>query len=71
MIPRMESQREIVQTWGRQTLASDLNVPEERVRAWERFNSIPAGYWKEMLSKTPDRDIDITPETLIRLAARN
>ena len=67
----MESQREIVQTWGRQTLASDLGIPEERVRAWERFDSIPAGYWEEMLSKAPDRDIEISPEILIRLAARN
>ena len=67
----MESPRKIVQTWGRQTLASDLDIPEERVRAWERFNSIPAGYWEEMLNKAPGRDIDISPEILIRLAARN
>ena len=67
----MESHREIVQTWGRQTLASDLDIPEERVRAWERFNSIPAGYWQDLLSKAPERDIDISPELLIELAARN
>ena len=71
MIPHMESHREIVQTWGRQALASDLEIPEERVRAWERFDNIPAGYWQNMLNKAPDRNIDISPEILIRLAAKN
>ena len=71
MIPHMESYREIVQTWGRQTLASDLNIPEERVRAWERFDSIPAGYWQNMLNKAPERNINISGDLLINIAAKN
>ena len=67
----MQSHREIVRAWGREALAADLNIPKERVRAWERFGSIPAEYWQDLLSKAPDRNIEISPEILIRLAARD
>jgi len=67
----MESFTEIVESWGRQQMATDLGIPKERARQWSRDDSITAKYWKDLLSKAPDRDIDISPETLIRLAARN
>jgi len=67
----MESHREIVRAWGRETLAADLNVPKERVRAWERFDSIPAGYWQKLLKRASERNICISADLLISLAARD
>ncbi len=67
----MESHSEIVHAWGRETLAKDLNVPKERVRAWERFGSIPAEYWRELLNKAPERNIHISGDLLIDIAARD
>ena len=66
----MQNFTEIVETWGRTELAADLNVPKERVRGWERFNTIPDEYWKKLLSKAPDRNIDISGDLLIELASR-
>jgi len=67
----MDSFREIVETWGRTKIANDLGVPKERARQWSRDDSITAKYWQDLLSKAPSRDIDISPEVLIRLAAKN
>jgi len=67
----MESFREIVETWGRQQMATDLGVPKERARQWSRDNSIPQWYWKGLLAKAPDRNILVSPELLIDLAARD
>ena len=66
----MHSFTEIVETWGRTELAIDLGVPKERARQWSRDNSIPQWYWKGLLSKAPERNIEISPEILIDLAAR-
>ena len=67
----MKSMTELVVAWGRKELAGDLGVPVERVRAWERFNTIPDKHWRELLDKAPKRNIKISPELLIDLAARN
>ncbi len=72
----MDSFTEIVQTWGRANMASDLSVPgeqvpEERVRSWERFNTIPDKHWRRLLNKAPARNISISPDLLIDLAARS
>ncbi len=67
----MKSFAEIVKAWGRKNMASDLNIPKERVRGWERFDGIPDEYWQELLDKAPERNIEISPEILIDLAARN
>jgi len=67
----MQSQSDIVRAWGREVLAADLGIPKERVRGWERFNTIPAEYWREILAKAPERHISISPDLLIDLAARN
>jgi DNA-binding transcriptional regulator YiaG len=67
----MKSFSEIVRKWGRENLAADLQVPKERVRAWERFDTIPDEYWKEMLATAPQRNIRISPNLLIDLAARD
>ena len=66
----MKSHSEIVRAWGRDEMAADLDVPKERVRAWERFDCIPDKYWRELLNKAPERDISISPDLLIDLAAR-
>lgn len=71
MIGFMDSFSEIVRAWGRDVMASDLRVPKERVRAWERFDTIPDEYWKEILATAPKRKIKLSPEILISLAARN
>ena len=67
----MNSHREIVRAWGQGTLAADLNVPKDRVRGWYRNDGIPEEYWRELLNKAPERNISITGELLINLAARN
>lgn len=67
----MHSNREIIRTWGRQQLATDLGVPKERVRGWERWDSLPASYWRELLNKAPERNIDISGDLLIDIAARD
>lgn len=66
----MDSFAEIVRTWGRDQMATDLCVPKERVRAWERFDTIPDEYWKEILATAPKRNIKLSPRLLINLAAR-
>lgn len=71
MQPSMNSHREIIQTWGRQQMADDLGVPAERVRGWERKDSLPAEYWRDVLSVASERDIAISPRLLIDLAARD
>ena len=67
----MLDSREIIAIWSRRQLARDLNVPVERVRGWERQNSLPASYWRELLNKAPERNIDISGDLLIDIAARN
>ncbi len=67
----MKSFTEIVKAWGRKNMASDLSVPKERVRGWERFDGIPDEYWQELLDKAPERNIEISPDLLIDLAARS
>ncbi|KKK55593.1 hypothetical protein LCGC14_3073010 [marine sediment metagenome] len=67
----MESFTEIVKTWGRADMAKDLGVTEERVRNWERLDSIPDDFFRRLLDKAPKRNIRISPDLLIDLAARN
>ena len=67
----MNSFTEIVESWGRSELAFDLKVPKERTRQWSRDNSIAAWYWKDLLSKAPERNIDISGDLLIDIAARD
>ncbi len=67
----MNSNTEIIDQWGRVLLAVDLGIPPDRVRNWERHDSIPKEYWRELLNKAPERNIRISPELLIDLAARN
>ena len=71
MIPDMQSFTEVVETWGRDVLAKDVGVPKERARQWSRDDSIPAWYWKTLLAKAPKRNIKISPDLLIDLAARD
>ena len=52
-------------------LASDAGVDVETVRGWRKRDSIPAKYWRELLDKAPKRNIRISPDLLIDLAARN
>ena len=68
---RCMSNRKMIRAWGRAILAFDLGIPLDRVRNWERSNSIPKEYWRELLDKAPERNIKISPEMLIDLAARN
>jgi hypothetical protein len=70
MMRAMQTFSAIVKAWGRDTLAADLGVPKERVRAWERFDTIPDEYWKSILEKAPGRNIPLSPDLLIELAAR-
>ncbi len=67
----MNSFTDIVMVWGREELAADLSVPVERVRGWERFNLIPNKHWQELLNKAPERNIKISPELLIDIAAKD
>lgn len=71
IIVSMESHSAIIVAWGRKLMAKDLRVPAERVRGWERQNSLPAGYWKSLLEKAPARNIAISPDLLIDLAAKD
>ena len=67
----MESFTEIVRAWGRTKMADDIGVTEERVRNWERLDSIPDDFFRRLLDKAPERNIEISPDLLINLAARN
>ena len=67
----MLDSREIITTWGRGRLAKDLDIPKERVRSWVRQNSIPVGYWQKLLNKAPERNIHISGDLLIDIAARD
>ena len=66
----MNSYTEIVNTWGVTEMAFDLGVPKERVRGWMRYNMLPPANWRRLLEKAPSRNIDISPDLLIDLAAR-
>ncbi len=67
----MHSFTEIVETWGRKRLVTDLGLPEDMPRQWSRDDSIHAKYWKKLLASPRAWAIGITPEILIELAARN
>ena len=67
----MKSYAEIIRAWGRAEMAADLGVPKERVRSWERFDTFPDEHWKLALELAPTRNIEISPDLLIELAARN
>ena len=72
----MDSFTEIVKAWGRAEMADDLStpserVPEERVRGWERFDNIPDKHWQELLKRAPERNICISADLLVNLAARD
>ena len=66
----MKNFTEIVETWGRTNMVADLGVPKDMPRQWSRDNSIPAWYWRRLLNKAAERNIAISPDTLIDLAAR-
>ena len=66
----MRTNREIIRMWGRGQLAADLGIPKERVRGWERWDSLPASYWRELLNKDAERNIDISGDLLIDIAAK-
>jgi hypothetical protein len=67
----VKSFSEIVEKWGRAQMAADLGIPKERTRQMWRDNSIPAWYWKRLLKKAPERNIKVSPDLLIDLAARD
>ena len=68
----MDSFENIICGWpGMDVLASDAGVDVETVRGWRKRDSIPAKYWRELLDKAPKRNIKISPELLIDLAAKN
>ena len=67
----MDSFTDIIRAWGCERLASDLSVPKERVRSWERFNTFPDEHWKLALKLAPNRNIEISPDLLIDLAAKD
>ena len=67
----MNSYTEIVNTWGVTEMAFDLGVPKERVRGWKRYDTLPPANWKRLLEKAPARNIKISPDLLIDIAARD
>ena len=67
----MNTYADIVNAWGRERMASDFDVPKERVRSWERFNTFPVEHWKLALKLAPNRNIEISPDLLIDLAAKD
>ena len=66
----MQSNKEIIQAIGRRNIATELEIPEERVRGWERIDSLPAEYWKEILAMAPLYNVELSAALLIRIAAR-
>ena len=64
----MDSFTNIVRSWGCEKLASDLGVPKERVRSWERFNTFPDEYWKLAVKLAPTRNIEISLDLLADIA---
>lgn len=66
----MPRNKDIIEAIGRRNIAEALNIPEERVRGWERIDSLPAEYWKEILALAPLHNVELTAVMLIRIAAR-
>ena len=68
----MNSFTQVMCAWPKiSLLADDAGVDIEAVRGWRKRDSIPARYWKKLLDKAPERNIEISPEILIDLAARS
>ena len=67
----MQNFSEIIEIWGRPEMSDDLKVPPDMPRQWWRDNSIPAWYWRRMLNKAPERNINISADLLIDIAARD
>lgn len=68
----MNSFTEIVETWGRKEMVVDLGLSnKDQPRQWSRDDSITAKYWRRMLDAAPKRNIHISPDLLIDLAARS
>lgn len=68
----MKTFRDIISAWpGVDFLAVDIGVGVETVRGWWKRDSIPVKHWKRLLDKAPERNISISPDLLIDLAARN
>ena len=71
ILPLVDTYTQIIKTWGRKEMAADLGVPVERVRGWERFNKFPPQHWRVALNKAQARNIPISSDLLIDLAARD
>lgn len=50
---------------------AELQRLKDRVRKWDQLDILPVEHWQTLLEIAPSRDIDISPELLIELAARD
>jgi hypothetical protein len=67
----MQNFRELIDCWpSLREFATDLDVSPNTAAGWYRRYSVPAKYWDTVLSCAADRDIDVSPEDLIRLASK-
>ena len=50
---------------------AELKRLKDRIRKWDQLDILPVEHWQALLEIAPSRDIDISPELLIELAARD
>lgn len=68
----MNSFEQIINAWPSiGEFANDMGVNVETARGWRKRDSIPAKYWKRLLNKASQRNISISADILVDLAARN
>jgi hypothetical protein len=67
--------RQIIDEWPSVSILADEvsnhhnHVTVFQVRKWRTRNSIPPEYWKNLIAAANRRDITLTSETLVEIAA--
>lgn len=61
---------ELIALWpSRDDLATDLGVKKDRVHKWVQNNTIPAGFWRDLLAAAARRGIPLSADVMVTLAA--
>ena len=68
----MKSFTQVMCAWPSMALlAEDAGVDVEATRGWRKRDSIPSKYWRRLLNKAPERNINISSDLLVDIAARD
>ena len=68
----MKEFNDIAERWpSRAMFATDLGVKYTTARGWSQRDSIPSAYWRALINAGMRRNIEISPDLLIDLAAKD